>query len=287
MVIAGKSLRAFLIATAGLLLVWSLTACGADSDGEAPPPTRTLVPPTAPPTVTPTSPIPTPTDLPAAKSFAPAQTPVAAPGLPDDLRAALQQAVDDWVASGAVTRREVRVLSLERFRWSDASLGCAEPAGSPAEIEGGVEGYRILLAGSRAAVAYHTGGGALVRCPPGGLAAGLHGEPVAPDPIAQAMVDLVRRDWSEQISAEAGSVEVVGLVSVIWPDASLGCPKAAGPYPAQEMPGYRVVLRQAEREAIYHTSIRDFIRCAPDEEVLPGVLIEALATPAAAISAPD
>lgn len=287
MVSSGKSLRAFLIAAAGLLLAWSLAACGADSAGEALPPTRTLVPPTAPPTVTPTSPIPTPTDLPAARSFSPAQTPVAAPGLPDDLRAALQQAVDDWVASGAVTRREVRVLSLERFRWPDASLGCTEPAGPPAEVERGADGYRILLAGSQAAIAYHTGGGALVRCPPDGLAAGLRGEPLAPDPIAQAMVELVRRDWSEQGAADEDGIEVVGLVSVIWPDASLGCPKVAGPYPAQETPGYRVVLRQGEREAIYHTSIRDFVRCAPDEEILPGVLIEALATPAPALSPSD
>lgn len=266
-----------------VLLAAALILAGcraADDDGAPLRPTRTLVPATETPAHTLVLPTPTPTDLPGPSSFVPARTPVDLPGLPGELDTALQRAVDDLVASGDAARDAIRVLSLQRFTWRDAALGCVtgglEP-GAPQRLDG----YRILLAGPRAVYAYHTAGDALVRCAPGSLAAGLSGEALAPDPIAAAMMDLVRRDWAAENGVSADDVLVTSLLSVIWPDASVGCPKSAGFYPADETPGYRIVVRAGDAEAAYHTSIRSFVRCARSEEVLPDLIEAALATPPA------
>lgn len=268
-----------------LALVLSLSACSSAAEEEPIPPTRTLVPPTETPAVSPVPPTATPTDLPGPSSFAPAVTPVEAPGLPRDLGAALQQAVDDMAASGTGSPDRVRVLGIERFLWPDASLGCTTAAESETSGQGGGEGYRMLLAGPDGVAAYHSAGDALVRCAPGDLAPGLIGEPVAPDPIAEAMAQLVTRDWAAENGVSASEVELISLLSVTWPDTSLGCPKTGGVYAEQETPGYRVVVRTGEREAIYHTNIREFVLCAPGEEVLPDALHEALAPPET--SSPD
>lgn len=266
----------------GLALVTGLSACRAEKNSEiSAQPTRTLAPPTvtlAAPTV---PPAPTPTDLPGPSSFSLATTPIGVPGLPADLNAALQRAVDDLIASGEETRASARVLSLERYRWPDASLGCAQANPVASVPPDGADGYRVLLAGPRDVYAYHVAGDALVRCTPERLAPDLAGEPLVPDPIAAALVERVQRDWAAQTSAPASQVVLSSLLSVSWPDASLGCPRAGGSYPEQETPGYRIVVRVGDRAGVYHTDIQKFVRCAPDEEALPDVLSAALATPVA------
>lgn len=279
----GSWFRATAALLAGMALATGLSACRAEKEDEvAALPTRTLVPPTATPAAPAVPPTPTPTDLPGPSSFTLATTPVSVPGLPDDLSAALRRAVDDLVASGEETRASVRVLSLEQYRWPDASLGCAEADPAASVPASGVDGYRVLLAGPRDVYAYHAAGDTLVRCAPERLAPGLSGEPLAPDPIAAALVERVRRDWAVEMSAPASQVVLSSLLSISWPDASLGCPRTGGLYPEQETPGYRIVVRAGEREGVYHTDIQKFVRCAPDEEILPDVLSVALATPASA-----
>ena len=218
------------------------------------------------------------TDLPGASSFAAERTPVGAPGLPDDLSAALRRAVDDFAASDSAAGK-VRVLGIERFRWSDASLGCADATEGEESAPG--EGYRILLAGAGEVVAYHTAGEAWVRCAPGDLAPDLRGEPVPPDPIAADIAGMVTRDFAASAAVDPADVDLSGLLSVIWPDTSLGCPRAGREYAEQETPGYRVMVRAGEDEAIYHTDSRAFIRCAPEAEILPDEVIAALALPVA------
>lgn len=256
-----------------LVLALSLAACS-DSPEEVPPrPTRTLVPPTDTPVPSPVPITPTPTDLPGASSFALATTPASAPGFPDDLNAALERAVDDLAASNAGSDG-VRVLGIERFRWPDGSLGCASESANGAASPG--DGYRLLLARAGEVVAYHTAPDAWVRCAPGDLSPDLQGEPVPPDPIAADLANLVTRDFAAQVGVDPADVDVTGLLSVIWPDTSLGCPRAGAEYAEQPTPGYRITVRTGEDEAIYHTNIQAFVRCAPDGETLPDEVIAAL-----------
>ncbi len=121
-----------------------------------------------------------------------------------------------------------------------------------------------------------------MRCAPERLAPGLSGEPLAPDPIAAALVERVRRDWAAETSAPASQVVLSSLLSISWPDASLGCPRTGGLYPEQETPGYRIVVRAGEREGVYTRIFRSSCAARPDEEILPDVLSVALATPASA-----
>lgn len=279
----GSRFHAAAAILAGLALVTSLSACRAETENETRAlPTRTLAPPTPTPAVPADPATPTPTDLPGPSSFVVATAPANMPGLPGDLSVALQRAVEDLVASGEAARASVRVLSLERYQWPDASLGCAETGPATSAPASGADGYRILLAGPREAYAYHVAGDALLRCAPDRLAPGLTGEPLAPDPIAAALVDRVRRNWAVETSAPASQIALISLLSVTWPDASLGCPRTSGPYPQHETPGYRIVVRAGEREGVYHTDIQKFVRCSADEEVLSELLRAALATPAPA-----
>lgn len=279
----GSRFRAAAAILAGLALAAGLSACRAETEnGTRALPTRTLAPPTPTPTAPADPATPTPTDLPGPSSLVSTTAPVNMPGLPGDLSAALQRAVDDLVASGEAARAGVRVLSLERYQWPDASLGCAGTGPAAGAPVGEADGYRILLAGPREVYAYHVAGDTLLRCAPDRLAPGLTGEPLVPDPIAAALVDRARRDWAAETSAPASQVVLTSLLSVTWPDASLGCPRTSGPYPQHETPGYRIVVRAGEREGVYHTDIQKFVRCSPDEEVLSELLRAALATPAPA-----
>ena len=103
--------------------------------------------------------------------------------------------------------------------------------------------------------------------------------PLAPDPIASEIAGLARVDALRRLDASEETLALISLVSVSWPDASVGCPKPNADYDMRITPGYRLVFRAGEDTAIYHTSARDVVFCTPEEEILPGVLRDIAAVP--------
>ena len=260
-----------------------LAACSSGTgDSSAPPPTRTLIPPTS--TLVPTdSPsVPTPTDLPAPAMLVPSPVQTEEFGVPVVLQTLIDQTSTDLVQTQGITLDDVRVLSVDSFTWDDPAWRCASgfDAGFSAPDTG--LGYRIVFTDGYRAYVYYasqsddSGGYGLCA----DRAWLTHdGDPVVDDPVAAAMVALALPDAARRLGVDQGDLRLVSLLSLTWPDSSLGCPKPGADYTDDSTPGYRLVLRAGENTILYHTSSRQVVVCTPDEEILPGMLRSALTVP--------
>jgi len=261
----------------GLLL---LAACGGDSEAvpSSAPPTRTLIPPTLTPTAVPGDMTPTPTDLPAPSALSmPAATVV--PQVPPVVQTLIDRTARDLVDEHAVEPEAIRLLSVDAVQWSDQSWGCETHDGGSPTGAAPTPGYRIVFAANSQVYVYHTDDQeSFFLCQDRAWLAH-EGEPIIVDPIAQSMVDLTRRDVVQRLKVPESAIALVSLLTVDWPDSSLGCPRAGADYEDRDVWGYRIVFRATDQTLIYHTSIRDFVRCMPEEEILPGMVRQAMATP--------
>ncbi len=86
------------------------------------------------------------------------------------------------------------------------------------------------------------------------------------DSTTQALVDSVIAQVVAQFGVDAGSLELVSVEAVEWPDASLGCPEPDMMYAQVVTPGYRIVL-DAQGQAIeLHTDAQQppqVVTCTP------------------------
>ncbi|GAB4433816.1 MAG: hypothetical protein Kow00106_26690 [Anaerolineae bacterium] len=257
------------------LCALALVACDAVSRSSAPTvvPTRTLIPPTATPTPPPVRATPTPTDLPSPATLAAATS--EAERLSPVL-AMIDLTTRDLTARG-IAPDDVRLLSVDGFTWPEDSWGCGATDGAGAV--GQRPGYRLVYSASDRFYIYHTDlEGAFTLCDdPAWLTR--EGAPILVDPIAEEMVALCRADAARRSGLNASAIRLASLVTVIWPDESIGCPQPGIQYGQRETPGFRVVLRAGDEALVYHTSARDVVLCPPDQAILPGLIRQALATP--------
>lgn len=240
------------------------------------------MPPTATATPVPerSSPTPTATDLPSALDIGATPTPVSVLYIPPDAEALILRALADLESQQGIARGDIHLLSVDAFIWPDTALGCAARAVEGETASAQVPGYRILLSADDRIVVYHTDRDETIFVcdDPGWLAQ--EGEPLPIDPVADTMAELVARDVAQRLGVPDAQIALVSLLAVDWPDTSLGCPRPTGAYDPVETPGYRLVLRSGSQALIYHTSIRDFVLCAPEGEILPDILRDALPAPA-------
>lgn len=271
--------RWFWATVTGLLL---LTACQEDRrEAIVPsvlPPTRTLIPPTSTPTAEPVLATPTPTDLPSPSSLAAASSEVEVFALPSSVQSVIDRTMSDLEDQPEVDPQDIRLLSVDAFIWRDPAWGCqTRPADSGGR--GVVGGYRIAFSAGNRLYVYHTDTyRTFFLCEDADWLAS-EGRPVATDPIAQSLVDLVRQDAARRLGQTGDELTVTSLVMVVWPDTSLGCPQPKADYDNTPVTGYRLVLRAGDDTLIYHTSTRDAVLCTLKEEILPGLIQQALATP--------
>jgi len=267
----------FAILGVSLLL---LAACGGDSEAvpTSAPPTRTLLPPTLTPTAVPRDVTPTPTDLPAPSALSmPVATVV--PQVSPVVQALIDRTARDLVEQHAVEPETIRLLSVDAVLWRDESWGCETRDGGSPTKPSPTPGYRIVFAANDQVYVYHTDDQESFFLCQDRTWLAQQGEPIIVDPIAQSMVDLARRDVVQRLKVPESAITLVSLLTIDWPDSSLGCPRAGADYEDREMWGYRIVFQVTDQTIIYHTSIRDFIRCAPQEEILPCSVRQAMATP--------
>ncbi len=263
-----------LIGAIGLAL---LAACGDNEPQEiAAVPTRTLIPPTASPTAIPIETTPTPTDLPSAAALVTLPDTDTAPTIPALAQAMIDRTTADLMAQPDVEPADVRLLGLEAITWRDAVWGCQtrRDSGDPDLLL--TPGYRIIFSTGERAVVYHTDRRETFFVCEDGPWLAHEGDPIPLDPIAELMVELSARDAAKQWDVPAAQARLTSLIAVDWPDSSVGCPRAGAEYQTITTPGYRIVFRLGDERLIYHTSIRHAVRCAPNEEILPGLLRDAL-----------
>jgi hypothetical protein len=97
----------------------------------------------------------------------------------------------------------------------------------------------------------------------------LAGSLIAIDPIAAELVGVAQRALAEQLNLATRRIRLVDVQPVIWADASLGCPAPNVAYTQVETNGYRIVLRVAEQDYLYHTDFDRVFLCSADNEQLP------------------
>ena len=83
-----------------------------------------------------------------------------------------------------------------------------------------------------------------------------------PDEAAERMVTLVKQHLAQRLSIAIDQIVLSDIKSVVWRDASLGCPKPAIDYFRVETPGYRIVLETGGQTYNYHTDqVKRFVTC--------------------------
>lgn len=92
--------------------------------------------------------------------------------------------------------------------------------------------------------------------------------PVAdtPNPAAQKMTDLSREHLSQKLNISIDQIVTESVEPTIWPDASLGCPKAGVSYIQVLTPGFLVYLEAGGQQYLYHTDENESVTlCAGDK----------------------
>lgn len=269
------TIRWLIIIGIGLI---ALAACGGSAHEEpVSVSTRTLIPPSATPAPLPADTTPTPTDLPSASALVTASTQAVDTSLiPAAAQAMIDRTMADLVDQAGVNPDDIRLLSLDAFTWQDTTWGCQ------ARYENGVDdtivtpGYRLVYNAGQRVYVYHTDRRAGFFVCEDRAWLTLEGDPISLDPIEASMVELSARDAAKSLGVSEEDLHLASLVMVDWPDSSVGCPRPNADYADVTTPGYRLIFRAGAETLIYHTSIRQVVRCAPEEEILPGLLRRAL-----------
>ena len=81
------------------------------------------------------------------------------------------------------------------------------------------------------------------------------GTPTSPTPYSPNMEDLViqaKGDLAARLSITIDEIEVLEATSVVWPDASLGCPKPDMRYKQVQVDGVLIRLQAGGQVCEYH-----------------------------------
>ncbi|MCD4686640.1 MAG: hypothetical protein K8S97_11960 [Anaerolineae bacterium] len=274
-----------------LIVGMGLAACKPSQTTEIRPadalPTRTIAPPTLTPTV-PTGPVTvTPTDLPGPGELLPAAMTATPEALtPLDIRG---RALQHLVTEHNIAPDTVRLITMDEFTWHDATWGCAtiaEELDTNTRADTETHGYRVVFSAGTRIFAYHADTqGEFFLCNDRDWLA-REGIPVVSDPIAAAMLQLSLADAARRVEPDTPLIPT-SVITLTWPDASLGCPKPDADYDDRPTQGYRIVLRSGNEQIIYHTSSQHIMYCTPEDEILPGILRRALPSPTPTSTADD
>jgi len=150
-----------------------------------------------------------------------------------------------------VEREVIRVISVEDVTWSDASLGCPEPGETYAQVV--TPGFRIVLEASRERVVYHTDREeTVVLCEEKSVM----DSPTASERVESGLDSLIqsaKEDLAQRLSIKPEQIEVVEARSVVWPDASMGCPQSGMRYKQVPQDGALIRLRAEGCVYEYHS----------------------------------
>ena len=106
------------------------------------------------------------------------------------------------------------------------------------------------------------------------MVAGFAQQPGKPEAEAAA---LARRTLAGKLSVPIERIKVVTVSPAEWRDSSLGCPERGMMYTQVLTPGYKVTLREAERDHVVHVAGSHAVICGSqaDSKLSPASLISA------------
>jgi hypothetical protein len=176
------------------------------------------------------SPLPPPENKGTTEQTSPLATPVPTAKLPVQSTVSVpskaikvvELAKADLAERFAVTTNQIQVVSVQSTEWTDTSLGCPQPGMVYAQVI--TPGFQILLEINRETYAYHTDQGQnVVLCEKESTM----DIPTTTGPVEAGLeqpLNLAKEDLAQRLSVAVDQIEVLEAKSVVWPDASLGCP---------------------------------------------------------------
>ena len=164
----------------------------------------------------------------------------------------------------------IRVVSVEAVVWPDASLRCPKAGTVYGQVI--TPGFRVVLEAESQMYEYHTDREqTAVFCEEEVSAMEVPPVPGTVEPGLERLVNLVKEDLAQTLSIPVEEVEVLEAKSVVWPDASLGCPQPGMRYRQVPMDGARIRLAVEGRVYAYHSGGgRDPFLCEQPAKAVPG-----------------
>ncbi len=168
--------------------------------------------------------------------------------------------------SGHLSRpaEEIEVVSVTAIDWRDSSLGCPKPdrsylqvitPGHYAVLRHRGTSYRVHMANGRGFVCEGAGGKADAKRLP---------VPMLALPLEQ-LRRLASADLARRLEVPVEQISLARTQSVIWPDASLGCPVTGQSYERAQSKGHVFEFTHRGRVYTYHTDLRRVFPCPPLE----------------------
>ena len=93
--------------------------------------------------------------------------------------------------------------------------------------------------------------------------------PAAPN--LQQLVEKAKADLAQRLSIPASEISLVEATAVVWPNASLGCPKPGMAYAEVLTPGFLIILNAGNQAYEYHAGRgTEVIYCENPMPPVPG-----------------
>ena len=70
----------------------------------------------------------------------------------------------------------------------------------------------------------------------------------------EVLIEKAREDLAQRLSIPVSQIDLVDAKDVVWPNASLGCPRPGMAYAEVLTPGYLILLKANNIEYEYHAS---------------------------------
>lgn len=95
--------------------------------------------------------------------------------------------------------------------------------------------------------------------------------PAPADAGLQRLIETAKEDLAQRLAISAKEIILLEATSVVWPDASLGCPQEGMAYAQVLTPGYLIRLEFGNQEFEYHANKGTYIiYCENPTPPVPG-----------------
>ena len=163
---------------------------------------------------------------------------------------AVLAAVSDLSERLGVAADDVKVVEVEPVIWRDASLGCPQPGMVYIQILS--PGYRVELEVKGSVYVYHTDQeGNAIQCTESDSKTPSESAPVIETGL-EALIMQAAEMLAQRLGIDTTQIELLEARSIVWSDASLGCPGPDESYIQVPKEGALIRLRAQGIEYSYH-----------------------------------
>jgi hypothetical protein len=149
-----------------------------------------------------------------------------------------------------VVVEDISVVEVEAVTWPDASLGCPEPGMVYIQILS--PGYHVELGVKGSVYVYHTDQeGNAIQCIESDSKTPSESAPVIESGL-EALITQAAEMLAQKLDIQTTQIELLEARSIVWSDASLGCPGPDESYIQVPKEGALIRLRAQGIEYSYH-----------------------------------